>query len=127
MVAVSVRKESATNLTIRRSATFSLNWVDFRQRRLIGKLAEPRRKTRDKLKSLDLPYYVLLGCPILEDARAYAIVKKEKRIATGDHDLFIGEVLGAMASLDFDGYWKFKSYKPALYVGSNKRESYVSI
>lgn len=127
MVAVSVRKELATNLTIRRSTTFSLNWVDFRKRRLISKLAEPRKKTKDKLKSLGLPYHVVLGSPILEDARAYAIVKKEKKIATGDHDMFIGKVLGAMASLDFDEYWKFKSYKPALYIGSKKRENFVSI
>lgn len=128
MVAVSVKRKLTTNLVIRRSSTFSLNWVDFKKRRLINKLAEPRKKkTKDKLKSLDIPYYVVLGSPILEEAVAYAIVKKERMITTGDHDLFIGTVHGAMASLDFDEYWKFRAYKPPLYVGSEKRASFVSI
>ena len=70
---------------------------------------------------LKIPYGLVLGAPVLDASIAYAILEREKVIDVGDHDLFIGRVTGAMASLDFDEYWKFKDYRPVLYLGSAKR------
>ncbi len=125
IIAVSVKRGNATNEVMRKSKTFSLNWIDFRKRRLVARLAEAGR-SKDKLKAYNIPYYTVLNSPVLKDALAFAILKKERVIRIGDHDLFFGLVIGAMASLDFDLYWKFKKYSPILYLGS-RGKSFVSI
>jgi flavin reductase (DIM6/NTAB) family NADH-FMN oxidoreductase RutF len=128
MVATAIRKGLTTHRLMRRSSIFSLNWVDFRKRKIVTTLSTPRRiKTRDKLEACNIAYHIVLGTPVLDDACAYLIIKKERMIAVGDHDLFIGRVVGAMASLDFDEYWKFKEYRPILYLGSRRRKNYTTI
>ncbi len=72
--------------------------------------------------SLEIPYGLVLGAPVLDASIAYAILEREKVIDVGDHDLFIGRVTGAMASLDFDEYWKFNDYRPVLYLGRLEKE-----
>jgi flavin reductase (DIM6/NTAB) family NADH-FMN oxidoreductase RutF len=127
-IAVSVNKTLKTNSVLRRASFFSLNWLDFKNRKLVEKLSKVRlSKTSDKLKSLRIPYEVVLGVPVLKDSLAYMILEKEKIIDVGDHNLFIGRVQGAMASLDFDEYWKFKEYNPILYLGSGRKNSFVTL
>jgi flavin reductase (DIM6/NTAB) family NADH-FMN oxidoreductase RutF len=80
-----------------------------------------QRIQRDKLSILHIPYKLVFDAPVLEDSVAYAICETRRVLPLGNHDLFIGHVIGAIASLDFDEYWKFKSYDPILYLGSGKR------
>jgi flavin reductase (DIM6/NTAB) family NADH-FMN oxidoreductase RutF len=126
IIGVSIRRDLTTNYVMKKSKTFSLNWVDFKKRRLIKRLTNKSLRSKDKLRSLNIEYSVLMNTPILQDALAYAIMKKEKVTKIGDHDWFVGRIIGAMASLDFDMYWKFEEYRPILYLGS-KRKSLATI
>ncbi len=127
-IAVSVKKGLKTNIVLKKSSAFSLNWLEYKNRSIITKLSKIRaRKINDKLNSLKIPYGMVLGAPVLDASLAYVILEKEKVIDVGDHDLFIGRVIGAMASLDFDEYWKFKDYRPILYLGSTKKNSFSTL
>jgi flavin reductase (DIM6/NTAB) family NADH-FMN oxidoreductase RutF len=127
-IAVSVKIGLKTNHVLKKSSAFSLNWLDFKNRSVVSKLSRIRAKrTNDKLRSLKIPYEMVLGAPVLDASIAYAILEREKVIDVGDHDLFIGRVTGAMASLDFDEYWKFNDYRPVLYLGSTKRKSFATL
>jgi len=126
MFAISVRKGSKTNLVLKKSRKFSLNWLNFRDRKIVNRLSFENR-SRDKLKSLNIPYRYICEVPVLHSSVAYVICQKEAEYEVGDHDLIIGRLLGAMASLDFDENWKFEDYKPVLYIGSDFRTPFVSI
>jgi flavin reductase (DIM6/NTAB) family NADH-FMN oxidoreductase RutF len=127
-IAVSIKEDLNTNRVLKLSSSFSLNWLGFRDRSLVSKLSKIRASpTKDKLASLKIPYRMVLGAPVLEAAVAYVILEREKIVNVGDHDLFIGRVSGAMASLDFDEYWKFKEYRPILYLGSGRKGSFATL
>lgn len=127
-IAVSIRKSLNTSSVLRKADSFSLNWLDYKDRNLIRELSTFRaKKNRDKLQSLKIPYRMVLGAPVLDNSLAYVILEKERMIDVGDHNLFIGHVVGAMASLDFDEYWKFKKYKPVLYLGSPHKRTFSTL
>lgn len=94
----------------------------------LAKPSEPSHN-RDKLEEYDIPYFLLRGIPVVRSACAFALCGIQKRIAAGDHDLFIAKVLSAKALRDFttDGYWRFKDYKPILYVGSIRPNPLITI
>lgn len=127
-IVVAVKKELRTNHILSDSSTFSLNWIDFKKRNLVTKLAKFRASSdRDKLRALKISYRIVLGAPVLEESVAYLILRKEKKIDVGDHSLFLGRILGAMASLDFDEYWSFRKYRPILYLGSEKKNQFATL
>jgi len=127
-IAIAVKKELRTSEILNDSSTFSLNWIDFKNRNLVTKLSQFRASSdKDKLRGRKISYRIVLGAPVLEKAVAYLILRKEKKIDVGDHDLFLGRVLGSMASLDFDEYWSFGKYKPILYLGSEKRKQFATL
>jgi flavin reductase (DIM6/NTAB) family NADH-FMN oxidoreductase RutF len=135
MVCIAIRKGLRTNRVLRSSSRFSINWINFepkKSREIVNELAKKTESTRvasDKLKEHGIAYKILSGTPVLSIACAFALCKAERRISTGDHDLFIGRVTSAYAIRDFteDGYWRFRDYKPVLYVGSIRAEPLVSI
>ncbi len=134
MISVAVGSGTRTNRVIQKSLRFSINWMNFEpesSRKTILELGNPSDSgmNYDKLKRHNIPYFVFQRTPILELARAFAVCKVVKRIRTGDHNLFIANVVDAMASRDFtaDGYWRFKRYKPILYLGSIRRDPLVTI
>ena len=126
MIAVSVRKGSKTNAVLKKAKNFSINWLDLRNRKIVAQLSSGNRSP-DKLKALNIPYLIVFGAPVLNASVAYAICKKESEFEAGDHDLFVGRLLGAMASLDFDENWRFEDYKPVLYLGSNFRNPFATL
>ncbi len=117
LFAVSVRKGSKTNRVLSKSKNFSINWINFSDKKLVSLLSESN-KAPDKLKALEIPYAEVFDAPVLAQSQAYAICEKNSVRKVGDHDLIVGRLLGAMASLDFDENWKFKTYHPILYLGS---------
>jgi flavin reductase (DIM6/NTAB) family NADH-FMN oxidoreductase RutF len=135
MVSLALRKGIRTNHIVRLGKKFSLNWISFvpkRSRKMILDLANPTKpeNTReDKLERFGVPYFLIQGVPILESACAYVLCNVQKIIPTGDHDLFIASVSQAKAVKDFtaDGYWRFKNYKPILYLGSIRAEPIITI
>ena len=127
-IAVAVKKDLRTNRILRDSTTFSLNWIDFKKKGLVTNLSKFRAGSdTNKLRALKISYRIVLGAPVLEESVAYLILRKEKKIDVGDHDLFLGRVLGAMATLDFDEYWSFRKYSPILYLGSEKRKKFATL
>jgi flavin reductase (DIM6/NTAB) family NADH-FMN oxidoreductase RutF len=133
MISVAVKRSTNTNRVLRRSSMFSINWLNFRpkySRNIILRLAAQSSKdARDKLQFNGIPYILALKTPVIKHACAYALCRVVRRLTTGDHDLFIAKVIKAMALRDFtdDGYWRFKHYKPILYIGSIRRDPLVTI
>ncbi len=126
-IAVAVKKGLGTDLIMRRAPAFSLNWLDSQKRGLVTRLSRGKIRSKDKLGSLKISYMILMKTPVLEDSLAYVILEKEKTLDVGDHHLFIGRVIGAMASLDFDQYWKFREYRPILYLGSGNKKTFATL
>jgi flavin reductase (DIM6/NTAB) family NADH-FMN oxidoreductase RutF len=126
LISIALKKGIRTNKIIRSSLLFSINWVNFNpesSRRIIldlAKTSESEKRSSDKLMENKIPYVIVKGAPVLKRACAFAICRVQKRLTTGDHDLFIGRVSIARAIQDFtkDEYWRFEDYKPVLYIGS---------
>jgi flavin reductase (DIM6/NTAB) family NADH-FMN oxidoreductase RutF len=134
MVSVAIKKGMRTNRIVRSSSLFSINWLNYdnaSSRKALLDLAKPAasKDTGDKLKENGVPYSLVRGSPILRDACAFAVCGVTKRISTGDHDLFLASVTEARAISDFvtDGYWRFESYKPILYLGSIRADPLTTI
>ncbi len=120
-----------------KSRLLSLNWVSYESKNahsLILKLTNPSEEKRekkmwerkpkgfDKLRRFGIRYHLVAGAPVLSEAVAYAVCSIQKFVRTGDHNLFIAEVKQAKATNDFgsDQFWRFKKYRPMLYIGSVK-------
>jgi len=125
-IAVAVGKSLRTNFVLEKARTFGVSWFHFKDRKILD-LLSISGKMGNKLKELRVPYRTLFGTPIPKSSMAYVICKKKGAIDVGDHDLFLGRVIGAMALTDFDQYWKFSDYRPALYRGSSFRAPYTTI
>jgi flavin reductase (DIM6/NTAB) family NADH-FMN oxidoreductase RutF len=126
MIAVSVRKDSKTNSVLMEAKNFSINWLNLSERKIVSQLSSGNNSS-NKLKARNIPYFLAFGSPVLHASVAYAICQKESVLEAGDHDLFVGRLIGAMASLDFDENWKFEGYKPILYLGSNFRNTFSTL
>jgi flavin reductase (DIM6/NTAB) family NADH-FMN oxidoreductase RutF len=136
MISLALKKDARTNKIVRLSSRFSINWLNFEpesSRRIILDLAKPldgsKIEPSDKLKHYNIPYFILRGIPVLKSACAFALCVVQKRISTGDHDLFISKVTLTKAIRDFteDEYWSFRDYKPILYVGSIRPNPLITL
>lgn len=126
LLAISVRIGSKTNKVLRRANNFSVNWLNYVDRKAVTVLSGSV-DSHDKLAAVNIPYEMILDAPVLLRAVAYAVCEKKSTVEAGDHEIFIGSVLGAMASLDFDESWKFEDYGPILYLGSEFRNPYARL
>lgn len=127
LVSVAINNKSRTNRVLSRAGLFSLNWIDYEDKETSKALALSTKGAKDKLKESNVPYSLENGAPFLRSCKAYAICKVEKKIRTGDHDLFIARVVNARASRDFNHNWKFKEYRPLLYLGSESKKEYTTL
>lgn len=135
LVSLALRKGIRTNRILRSSSRFSINWMNFEpesSRRTILDLAKPSEsgnREKDKLSEHNIPYKIVRGVPVLEQVCAFAICNVQKRLAAGDHDLFIARVNYARAISDFtaDEYWRFEDYRPILYVGSIRPNPLITL
>jgi flavin reductase (DIM6/NTAB) family NADH-FMN oxidoreductase RutF len=135
MICLALKRDSRTNKILRESGKFSINWLSFepeRSRLIVLDLARPskqRSKSFDKLKDSNIPYSTIRGIPVLDDACAFVLCAVERRIQTGDHDLFISRVISAQAIEDFaeEEYWSFRTYKPILYIGSIRPNPLITL
>lgn len=134
LISVAIKRDTKTSSVLRKSSFLSINWLNFKAEdssSVILRLssAVDKNSNHDKLGFYGIPYSIIGQTPVLRQACAYAICGVVKRLRTGDHELFIAKVIKAMAIRDFtnEGYWRFKSYKPILYVGSIRRDPFVTI
>lgn len=124
LVALAVGKRSRTNLVLRKSNKFSLNWLDYGQKteQWISSLSSSsKEKMKDKLKSRSIPYDLKDGVPRIHGSAAFALCQIEHIVTSGDHDLFIARIKQAKGKY-FEESWNYSKYKPLIYLGSDQNE-----
>jgi flavin reductase (DIM6/NTAB) family NADH-FMN oxidoreductase RutF len=89
---VAVRKNRRMHPIVTEAGAFALHVLDREDKRIIAnfKLPAPARRF-EGIDCITLD----TGCPILKDALAYMDCKLAATLDTGDHTLFIGEVVAA--------------------------------
>jgi flavin reductase (DIM6/NTAB) family NADH-FMN oxidoreductase RutF len=119
LIGVSSSPEHSTHAAIVRARCFSLSWVDASLKGALEVLGTTAHSTPDKLQSAGLRHARgnALDVPVIEGAAASLECSLYARQSLGDHELLVGMVRDARASEDFQGYWRFESYTPVLYVG----------
>ncbi len=128
MVALSISCNTRTNSIVSRSRRFSINWINYDEKKLQRAIIElgsgliSKKRAPDKLRAVGVEYRLREGIPVVEESEAFELCKVERKSRHGDHDLFVATVLEARGSFDFEKYWKFRSYKPVLYLGSNRKK-----
>ncbi|MCS6785044.1 MAG: flavin reductase family protein [Candidatus Caldarchaeum sp.] len=121
MVAVALGKTHNTTRLVQSSNAFAVNWLSYEKVSKMEMLAQPTPPgVKDKLLMAGLSYRggVKTNAPILSDASAFLECRVVSGREVGDHILYIGEVVDAEAVEDFEDYWRFRVYRPVLYVGS---------
>lgn len=94
MIAVSVENDGASVAMMRESKVFSVNVFDGSQRREAARLARPYSRAPEKLDEFEYETRET-GAPLLTDCLGYVECRIVDEIVTGDHTLFVGEVVGA--------------------------------
>ncbi|MHB1907972.1 MAG: flavin reductase family protein [Nitrososphaerales archaeon] len=124
LVALAVGKRLGTNLVLRKSNRFSLNWLDYGQKTkqwITSLSTNSKEKINDKLKSRNIPYELEEGVPRIKGSRAFALCQIESIVDSGDHDLFIARIRQAQGKY-FEENWNYAKYKPLIYLGSDQDE-----
>lgn len=131
LVGVAVRSESKTARLLSSSKNFSLSWLTYSKKaeKYVDQLSSKSPPEPNKLTALGIPYKTVEGVPVITEAIAFLICHKYSVKRYGDHTLFVGRVKSAKSSRDFskDNYWRFKEYKPMLYLGSNKKDPFTTL
>lgn len=119
LVGVASSPGHSTSAAISKVKAFSVSWLDSSKAEAVRVLGTTSHAAMDKLKAAGLEHSrgKVLDVPLLVDAAATLECSLYARQTLGDHDLFVGRVLEARASDDFQEYWRFEGYKPILYAG----------
>jgi flavin reductase (DIM6/NTAB) family NADH-FMN oxidoreductase RutF len=122
LVGVSSSPQHSTHQAIANARCFSLCWMDASLVRSLEVLGTTPRVGPDKLQSAGLKHARgrMLDVPIVEGAVASLECSLYARQALGDHELLVGKVQDARASEDFQNYWRFQTYNPVLYTGTQE-------
>ena len=96
LLALGVAKNAYSHSLIQQGKVFALNIFNKEDADLIKPFTKGRGKNPDKMKDARISSSPETGCPVLEGAAAYL----ECRLVNildfgGDHDIVIGEVIGA--------------------------------
>ncbi len=92
LVMVAIRKNRRVHPIVKEAGAFALHVLDRDDKQIIGQFKLPKPAQRFKgAECITLK----TGCPILKDALAYMDCRLATTLDTGDHTLFIGEVLAA--------------------------------
>jgi flavin reductase (DIM6/NTAB) family NADH-FMN oxidoreductase RutF len=97
MVAVAVEVDSKTHRVIEASGAFAVNVFEDVQRELAGLLGRKSRKSPDKFDGVPWTPGPATGSPILADALGWVECRVTGRVESGDHTLYVGEVVEAGA------------------------------
>lgn len=92
LIMVAVRQNRRVHPIVKEAGAFALHVLDRDERRIIAQFKMPTPAQRfEGLECITLE----TGCPILKDTLAYMDCRLRSAYDTGDHTLFIGEVLAA--------------------------------
>ncbi|MEN3046215.1 MAG: flavin reductase family protein [Candidatus Hydrothermales bacterium] len=104
---------------------FTINFVDYKSAKLLAIMGRISGRTRDKIKdfNIELSNSKKVNSPYLKDAYAVYECIKERQVITGDHILFIGEIVEVHErekTFDEEGLPNLNELKPALYLGKDR-------
>ncbi len=94
LVAVAIASPRFTHALIKDSGFFCLNLLADDQKEMAKHFGFKSGRKVDKFKGIDFENGPK-GSPILKDAVAYVECQLKDTFTTGDHDLFVGEVVDA--------------------------------
>ncbi len=119
LIGVASSPGHSTHKAILKAGRFSVCWLDSSQASAIQFLGTTGHKETDKLRSAGLEHDRgrKLDVPVVRSAPAALECRLGSSIPVGDHELLVGKIEEASASDDFQGYWRFKRYRPVLYTG----------
>ncbi len=96
LVAISVENDSHTRRLIDEGQVFSVNIIEDSEegRAMIERMVKPQRRIHNKLGEDDFTTGVT-GAPLLNSALSFFECEVVQTIETGDHQLYVGKVVGA--------------------------------
>ena len=129
LVGVAIAPERYTYKLIKKSKVFAINILDYKyveKTPYLGDASERFFENKIARAGFHVVFGKSTGAPILKEASAALELRLRDVLRTGDHDLFVGEVVGAYATSDFyNGMWRLVEYKPLLYLGRTRRPQKV--
>ncbi len=119
LVAVSVAPKRYTYELLREAGEFAVNIMDYKYYKEVSYVGTVSgREEEDKLAKAGLTKMDAkrIDCPVVAEATAILECRVVSEVGTGDHVLFIGEVLEAYAKEPLAGKPDIKNYKALLQV-----------
>lgn len=95
MVTLAVQNDAHSNKVIRSSGVFCLNLLPKGARDTAVHFAQHYDEVGDKLQDREYDPSDELGLPVVPDAVGYLELRVFGTVEGGDHDIFLGEVVGA--------------------------------
>jgi flavin reductase (DIM6/NTAB) family NADH-FMN oxidoreductase RutF len=96
MVALGLQKTSYSHGLVEKGRVFALNIFRKEDERLIKAFTKSRERKPEKVKEADYSLSPNVRCPVIAGAAAYLEVRVKDIIDIGgDHDIVVGEVVGA--------------------------------
>ncbi len=123
LIGVAINPKSFTYSLVRKSGCFTLNIVNSDMARAIaasGDISAEARKDKLSIVGISLDKARKINGKTIKGAAAVIECTVLETVRTGDHDFFVARCETAYAIDDFEDYWKYENYSPALYVGSPK-------
>jgi flavin reductase (DIM6/NTAB) family NADH-FMN oxidoreductase RutF len=103
LLALGLQKTSYTHGLVEKGKVFAVNIFAEEDEDAIKEFTKGREKDPDKVKNARYSAGPETGCPILDDAAAYIEVKVTDIFDIGgDHDVVVGEVVGAGVRQELD-------------------------
>jgi flavin reductase (DIM6/NTAB) family NADH-FMN oxidoreductase RutF len=99
LILVAAGKSSTTSRLIKQGSVFSLNILGDNQTALADHFSQPQKRVLDKMGKVAFREGTT-GAPVLADALAYVECRVVQTIDSGDHTLFIGEVVEAVLNCE---------------------------
>jgi len=93
LIALAVESDSHSHKVIEAAGAFAVNVYETGEREFAGGLGRTYAKHPDKLDGLDTKPGPVTGSPLLNNALAWVECKIISRTPSGDHTLFIAEVV----------------------------------
>lgn len=104
--------------------TFTINFLDYSKKEWYAIFGRISGRERDKIKdfNVELIPSESIDTPYMKDAYAVYECKKIKQVKTGDHILFVGEIVEIHEKKEFfteEGLPELKNLKPTFYLGKD--------
>jgi flavin reductase (DIM6/NTAB) family NADH-FMN oxidoreductase RutF len=93
-ISVAIKREREIATWLPEGAAFTLNILEDGQTDMIVHFGRGFPLTADAFAGLEIERPTESGCPVLAEALAYLECRVAGRFAAGDHDIFLGRVVG---------------------------------